>query len=325
MINIFPSQLIVPVKRKLQSVQPIWIILSVTLILATLISDRFLTTNNLINVMHHGVIVGIVALGMTLVLILGHFDLSTGAIVMMAAVFSIEIGPVTPTLTILAIILPVLAGTIVGLFNGFIICGLGANSIIATLGVQFTIFGGVLAGVSGAHVRVDAETELFHSLANGYFFAIPNSVFVFFGLALICALVMHSTIFGRHIYAIGGNRDAAIRAGINTTKTGIYTFMISGGFAAVSGVLIASRVRHLDPTGIAGYEFPALTAAVLGGASLMGGEGRPLDTVAAILVITIIGNVMILSGLPHSSQLFAQGIILALAVAYHEYRRRGGK
>jgi len=309
-------------RRRLDRVGPIWIVLALVLVAATLLSDRFLSPDNIVNVLHQGAIVGIVALGMTVVLISGHFDLSTGAVVMMAAVMSIVIGPSTPGLTVVAIILPLLAGAAVGLVNGLVVAGLKANSIIATLGMQFLLFGGVLAAVGGAHVRTDGETEFFLALAGGSLFGLPMPVVVFLGLAVFAAVLMHLTVYGRHLYAIGGDVEAARRAGIRLVRDGTFAFVLSGTFAAISGILVASRVRHLDPTGVAGYEFPALTAAVLGGAALSGGIGRPLDTVAAILVITIVTNVMTLKGLPYSSQLFAQGLILAAAVAYHEYRRR---
>ena len=304
---------------------PIWLVLAVVLVISVLLSDRFLTPDNIVNVLHQGVIVGIVAIGMTLVLILGHFDLSTGAMVMMAAVLAIVIGPTTDTMTIAAIVIPIGAGAVIGSLNGLIICWLGANSIIATLGMQFMIFGGVMALVSGAHVRTDNETEIFWYLANGKFFGLPMPIIIFGAVVLFSSVLMHFRVTGRHIYAIGGDIEAARRAGISTIKVGIFTFILSGVFAAISGILVASRVRHLDPTAIAGYEFPALTAAVLGGTSLSGGIGRPIDTVAAILTVTVVVNVMTLRGFPHSTQLFAQGVILALAVAYYELRKRGDR
>lgn len=306
-----------------RKIGPIWLVLIVVLVIAAVLSDRFFTPDNIVNVLHQGVIVGIVAIGMTLVLILGHFDLSTGATVMMAAVLAIVIGPTTDLLTVAAIIIPIGAGAIIGSLNGLVVCWLGANSIIATLGMQFMIFGGVMALVSGAHVRTDGETAVFWYLANGKFAGLPMPVIIFGLVVFFSSILMHFRITGRHIYAIGGSIEAARRAGISTVKTGILTFIMSGVFAAISGVLVASRVRHLDPTSIAGYEFPALTAAVLGGTSLSGGIGRPIDTVAAILTVTVVVNVMTLRGFPYSTQLFAQGIILALAVAYYEFRNRG--
>lgn len=321
-----PSSSVQPLMRKLlkqiSQIEPIWLVLLATIFFSILLSDRFFTTENIINVLHQSVIVGIVAIGMTLVLILGHFDLSTGATLMMAAVLAILLGPTTPGMTVIAILLPIGIGALIGVLNGLIICWLRANSIIATLGMQFAIVGGVLAMVSGAHVRTDGETAFFWSLSNGKLVSIPIPVIIFILLATVASILMHYRVTGRHIYAIGSDLEAARRAGISTTKIGILTFVLSGMFAAVSGILVASRVRHLDPTGITGYEFPALTAAVLGGASLMGGKGRPFDTIAAILTITIVVNIMTLKGFPHSSQLFAQGLILVLAVAYYEFRHR---
>lgn len=304
-------------------ISPIWLVLFAALIVASLLSGRFLTPANLLTVLHQGVVTGVVALGMTVVLIGGHFDLSAGAIVMMAAVLSLLLGPTEVWGTLIAIALPLACGALVGVFNGIAVCRAGANSIVATIAVQFMLFGAVLAAVSGQHVRTESMSVTFWFLSNGRVFGLPFPVLIFAALVIALTILMGNTVFGRHIYAIGGDVDASRRVGVPVIRRGVATFVLSGTLAALAGVLIASRVGHLDPTGIARYEFPALTAAVLGGTSLSGGVGRPSDTAAAILVVAVMTNVMTLLDLGYSSQLLAQGLILALAVAYYA-RRRGG-
>jgi ribose transport system permease protein len=267
-------------------------VLLVVIVAAALVSDRFLTAYNIASVLQHGVITGIVALGMTIVLIGGQFDLSTGATVMMAAVMALLIGPDGPVAIALAIALPVMAGAAIGVANGLAVYRAGANSIVATIGMQFFVIGAVLASVSGRHVRAPAISDTFSALAQGRPFGIPFPVFIFAALVAVLVVLMSSTVFGRHVYAIGGDPEAARRSGVRVVRTGIATYAISGALAALSGVLIAALVGHLDPTAIGGYEFPALTAVVLGGTRLTGGVGRPADTVAAILVIAVITNVM---------------------------------
>jgi len=272
-------------------------------------------------VLQQGVITGIVALGMTIVLIGGQFDLSTGATVMMAAVMALLLNPSDGAGTLLAILVPLALGGAIGLINGLAVYRAGANSIIATIGMQFLLVGAVLASVSGEHVRADNLSEAFIALANARFFNIPLPVFLFGALVVVLSIVMSNTVFGRHVYAMGGDIEAARRAGIRVAGVGIATFAVSGVLAALSGVIIASLVGHVDPTAIGRYEFPALTAAVLGGTSLSGGIGRPADTAAAILVIAVITNVMTILNYQYPVQLLVQGVVLTGSVAYYSWQR----
>lgn len=302
-------------------VTPIWPVLAVLVIGASLLSGPFLSPANIAAVLQQGVITGIVALGMTIVLIGGQFDLSTGATVMMAAVLALLLNPADGTSTVIAILLPVALGGVIGLVNGLAVYRAGANSIVATIGMQFLIIGAVLALVSGQHVRADNMSEMFVSLSRARLLGIPYSVYIFLGLVVALSVVMSSTVFGRHVYALGGDIEAARRAGVKVTRTGIATYMISGMLAALAGVLIASLVGNLDPTAIRGYEFPALTAAVLGGTSLTGGVGRPADTAAAIWVIAVITNVMTILNYQYPVQLLVQGVVLTAAVAFYSWQR----
>jgi ribose/xylose/arabinose/galactoside ABC-type transport system permease subunit len=304
-------------------VSPIWIVLVAVIVIAALISDRFLSPYNVVAVLQQGVITGIVALGMTVVLIGGQFDLSTGAVVMMAAVMALLLDPSTPTGVAMAFVLPIIAGAAIGTVNGFAVYWAGANSIVATIGMQFLVIGGVLAAVSGQHVRADDISAVFSGLALARPLGVPLPVIIFAVLVAALAVMMSSTVFGRHVYAIGGDIEAARRAGVRVVRTGVATFALSGALAAMSGVVIAALVGHVDPTAIGRYEFPALTAAVLGGTSLSGGIGRPADTAAAILVIAVITNVMTILDYQYPVQLLVQGIVLTGAVAFYSWQRAG--
>lgn len=305
-----------------RAISPIWIVLIVVIVAAALISPRFLSAYNVASVLQQGVITGIVALGMTIVLIGGQFDLSTGSIVMMAAVMALLLGPSTPLGIAVAIALPVLAGAAIGVVNGLAVYRAGANSIVATIGMQFFIVGAVLAVVSGQHVRASGEIlPAFTALAQARPLGIPFPVFIFAALVALLAILMSWTVFGRHVYAIGGDPEAARRAGVRVVRIGVATYAISGALSAMSGVLVAALVGHLDPTAIGGYEFPALTAVVLGGTSLSGGIGRPADTAAAILVIAVITNVMTILNYQYPIQLLVQGLVLTGAVAFYTWRR----
>jgi ribose transport system permease protein len=304
-------------------ITPIWPVLLVLVVAASLWSGPFLTPANLAAVLQQGVITGIVALGMTIVLIGGEFDLSTGATVMMAAVMALLLDPSDGIGAFIAVLLPILTGGVIGVINGLAVYRAGANSIIATIGMQFLVVGGVLALVSGQHVRADGIDPLFTALSSARLLGIPFSVYIFAALVVALAVLMSETILGRHVYALGGDLEAARRAGIDVTRTGVATYTISGMLAALAGVLIASLVGHVDPTAIRGYEFPALTAAVLGGTSLAGGVGRPADTAAAILVLAVITNVMTINNYQYPVQLLVQGAVLMAAVAFYSWQRSG--
>ena len=187
--------------------------------------------------------------------------------------------------------------------------------------MQFLLIGAVLAAVSGEHVRADSISDAFRALANARLIGIPLPVYIFAGLTVALSVLMSRTVFGRHVYAIGGDIEAARRAGVRVTRTGVATFALSGVLAALSGVVIASLVGHVDPTAIGRYEFPALTAVVLGGTSLSGGVGRPADTAAAILVIAVITNVMTILDYQYPLQLLVQGVVLTAAVAFYSWQR----
>ena len=223
----------------------------------------------------------------------------------------------------MAVILPLLAGAAVGIVNGLAVYRAGANSIVATIGMQFLLIGATLAAVSGQHVRADNIDPLFTAIAHARPFGIPLPVIFFALLTALLAGLMGNTVFGRHVYAIGGDIEAARRAGIRVVRNGIATFALSGVLAALSGVIIASLVGRVDPTAIGRYEFPALTAAVLGGTSLAGGIGRPADTAAAILVVAVITNVMTILDYQYPMQLFVQGLVLTGAVAFYAWQRGG--
>lgn len=304
-------------------VSPIWLVLAIVFVLAALISDRFLTPANLASVMQQGVITGLVALGMTIVLIGGAFDLSTGSTVMMAAVVSLLMGPSTPLGVLLAFVVPLLIGAAIGAVNGLAVYRAEANSIVATIGMQFVLLGSVLALVGGQHVRAENILPVFTAVALWRPLGIPFPVFLFVTLVALVSAMMSSTVLGRHIYALGGDSEAARRAGVPVATVGIITFVLSGVLAALAGVIIAAMVGVIDPTAIARYEFPALTAAVLGGASLAGGAGRPADTAAAILILSIITNVMTILDYQYSWQLMVQGVVLTAAVAFYAWQRDG--
>src|SRR5262249_48668500 len=150
----------------------------------------------------------------------------------------------------------------------------------------------------------------------------PIPIYLFLAVVALAHLLMLRTAFGRYVRAIGGNLEAARLAGIPVARMVLSTFALSRGTAALSGLVLASRARHLDPTVGIGYEFAALTAVVLGGARLTGGHGSLLHTLAGVLILGVIANGMRLFNLPFNMQLLVQGIILVAAVAFDAWSKR---
>jgi ribose/xylose/arabinose/galactoside ABC-type transport system permease subunit len=300
---------------RLISRQTVWLALLALVIIMSLISDTFLTSANILNVMRQVTIVGLVSLGMTVVLIGSNFDLSTGATVTLAAVVSVNLQPTTPGRTVLAIVIPLGLGLLVGVLNGSIIGMLRANSIIVTVGTQFFILGATLIYIGGQHVWVWEPTPFYENISGGHFLGIPNPVYIYLVLVGVTHFLLTRTAFGRYVMAIGNNDEAARLSGIQTNLSRMLTFVFAGLTAAVAGIVLASRVKNLDPTAGIGYEFIALTAVVLGGTKLTGGRGNVLNTLAGVLILGVISNSMTLLNLSFNMQLLVRGVILLAAVA----------
>lgn len=300
--------------KKISS-QTIWLALLIMVILITILEPKFISSNNVLNVLRQVSIVGLVSLGMTVVLIGGNFDLSTGAIVTLTAVVSVNIGPENLATTALSIIIPILLGVLVGLVNGLLVGLLKANSIIVTVGTQFIVTGATLIYSGGQHVWVWEPTTFYENIAGGYFLGIPNPIYIFLILTVITQVILKRTPFGRYVYALGNSDEASRLMGVRTNLIRLSTYVFSGFTAAVAGVVLASRVKNLDPTAGLGYEFLALTAVVLGGTKTSGGEGRIFNTLAGVLILGIISNSMTLLNVSYNKQLLVRGLILLLAVA----------
>jgi ribose/xylose/arabinose/galactoside ABC-type transport system permease subunit len=286
-------------------------------------SPKFLAAGNLLNILRQVSIVGIVAIGVVVVLITGNFDLSVGATLALAAVVSVQMQPIDAPRTFLSILAPLALGAGIGAANGAIVGLLRANSIIVTVGMQFMVTGCVLLYVGGRHVRVDNATAFYFAISGGYFLGVPVPVYLFLLVAALCHLLIAGTVFGRYLRAIGGNPEAARLLGIPVARDVMFAYLISGAAASISGIILASRVRNLDPTVGIGYEFSALTAVVLGGARLSGGQGNVLHTLAGVLILGVIANGMRLFNLPFNLQLLVQGFVLVAAVAWGAASREG--
>lgn len=281
------------------------------------ITSSFATFPNAITILAGSGVLAIVALGQTFAMIGGGFDLSVSGVAPLAAVLFCEFSNARLPLP-LSIVLVVAVGVAVGALNGFIIAWIRINALITTLGM-LSITGGLAYAVSSG-VTVPLNNAAAGFLANPLPGNIPTYVVLSVALAVAGALTLNLTTLGRRIYAVGGNRLAAWLSGIRVDGVTVLVFTVSGGLAAVAGIIVASELLAGSGTVEADAALNSIAAVVLGGAALTGGEGTVLGTMLGVLVIGIIGNGLQLSHISSFFQEMATGAILLIAVGSQRLR-----
>ena len=283
-------------------------------------SPVFLTWQNMKNLAFQTAPVGIIAVGGTLVFIAGGFDLSVGAIsgfsgIMAAKAFNSTGLGLWPSL-----ILGALVGLGFGLGNGLLITLGRVNAFIATLATSIIING--LGQVVTHGNLVSVASDRFTTLGLGTLWGVNYPVFVWFGFAGVCGFLLSRTAFGRYVYAAGGNAEAARLSGVRVNVVRATTFAISGLAAGIAGVILVSEVQTAQWNANTGIEFDAITAIVLGGTSLLGGEGAIWRSVLGAFFLQMIGNGFNLLGTTPELQYVIKGVILAAAVSLDAWARR---
>ena len=290
----------------------LWAVLAFT-------TPYFLSVQNIINIGLSVSFVGVVAAAQTLVLISGGFDLSVGSTSALAGVVAVIVMNATHSVY-LAILVGLVVGVIAGLLIGIVVTKLGINALIATL-AALSVFRGIAFLVSnGAAIGVtDRE---FYSIGIGRTLGIPNPVIILVFVFIVFHIILSFTKFGREIYAVGGNPVASRLTGINVHKIKILVFVISGAMAALSGIVLASRMTSGQPTSGQGLELDSITAAILGGVALRGGEGIIIGTVLGMILIGMVDNGLNLNGVPTFYQYIARGGMLLLGVTFDQMRAK---
>jgi ribose/xylose/arabinose/galactoside ABC-type transport system permease subunit len=294
----------------------IWLVLLAMLAIAALLSDAFLEPVYLANVVRQASPVGIAAIGATVVMILGGVDLSVGAVVSFAAVFSAiqmageaeNIGPaVVSTLVVCALI---------GLANGALIAYNRASSFILTLGTSLAIYGltQLYSGGTARGIVAPGFREFFNFRIGGL---VPVIALVMVALAAAVELVLRTTRFGRSVYLIGDNAGAGRIAGLSLSRTTLAAYTISGLFAGMAGMALLARSGVSTTTSGRGFELDTLAAIVLGGTVFEGGRGSAAATVAGVLVLFIAFNIVNILGLNFNLQLVVKGLIVIVASAIY--------
>ncbi len=280
--------------------------------LAAFASDKFLSTRNIFNMLQQSSIVGVVAIGMTFVILLAGIDLGVGSVMALAGMvvsigimrWEIGIGP--------SIALALAVGAGLGLVNGLVITYGKVPPFIATLASLVAVRGLALLSTDGQPVFGLPESIQF--LGGGYIGPVPVVGIIWIAATLLAIIVLRYTLFGRSLYATGGNYEAARLSGIRTQFFTNLAYVTSGFLSALAGILLASWLTVGQPTAGAGMELTAIAAVVLGGTSLSGGKGGVVGTFIGVLLLTIITNIFNLRGVSSYFQQIFMGAIIVTAV-----------
>jgi ribose transport system permease protein len=290
----------------------------VVFVTLSLMTSAFFTTRNMLNVLDQSAQVGLVALGATVTIIGGGFDLSSGAIFAAAGATAALIARQGYPAAGLAA--GMLVGLILGSINGGLISGLRINSFVATLATALVIRGFAFVLTGGLLIQV--EDPGFAFLGRGRFLDAKIPVYFFFGFALFVWFLLSRTTFGRYVYAIGGNEEAARLSGVRTSLVRTTTFAISGLSAGIAGVIGASRIATGQANVGTAITLSAIAAVVIGGTSITGGEGAVWRTLFGVLLLQLISNGLNILNVAPFYQLIVQGSVILFAVALDALRHR---
>jgi ribose transport system permease protein len=286
----------------------------------SIISPAFLTEANILNILRQVSTNANLALGMTLVIIICGIDLSVGSIVALSGTVTGGLIAFSGVPISIAVLIGILVGTLAGAFNGVVVAYTGIPSFIVTLAMLNIARGAAYVYTGGQPIRV--MNEGFNVLGAGYLGPIPLPVIYSFIFLVITFLILNKTKLGRHIYAVGGNKEAARFTGIKIKKVEIFVYTFSGFLAAFSGVVLAARMFSGQPTVGNGFELDAIAAVVLGGTSMTGGIGKIGGTLIGVLVIGVLNNGLNLLNINSFWQLIIKGIVILAAVYVDMMKKR---
>lgn len=290
------------------------IVLGAAIVLGDVLSPFFLTGRNINNVLGYGAITAILAVGQFFVIVTGGIDLSVGSVVALSTVVvAILLGHGVPMAV--AVIATLLAAAVVGFVNAVLVVFMRLAPFIATLATLSIVQG--LAYIIQSTTLIQINNNAFAAVFfSGSAVGIPSPIIIFIVVTLIAAFVARYTTFGRRLYAIGGNREAARLSGLPVGRDLILTYTVSGLLAGLAGLLAAAQLLEGSSLIGQGYELDAIAAVVVGGASLFGGTGSPIAAVIGGFIIGIVDNILNLLGVSSQPQLVIKGIVIVIAVFF---------
>ena len=287
-------------------------------------SDKFLSFANLESVVRSSAMIGVMALGVTVVVISGNLDLSVGSMLSFGTVMVVDLhDKIGPGPAILVMMVSVL---LLGAVNGFLIGFVRLNSLIVTLGMLSAIQGLTLIYSGGKNVDVDPgtqDTTWFRIFGRGEVAGIDMPIIIFFALALVVSFVVAFMPYGRRIYAVGGNPTAAVFSGIRRNRVVFSTYLVSAFCVGIASVILGSRVMGSQNNVGQGYELLVLAGVILGGTSLLGGSGSIVRTIIGVLILALIQNGLLLLGYPYYTQWLVTWVVIIVAVWLDIAAKRG--
>jgi ribose/xylose/arabinose/galactoside ABC-type transport system permease subunit len=313
-----------PAQKRLGSVlrqYGIYAALVALVVVFSLANPRFATTSNFILILLQVTVTGIISIGMLFVILSAGIDLSVGAILALAGMISgVYANKLPIPLNIfLAILFPIAIGLLCGLLNGSLVAWARVPALIVTLGTMYAIRGFVI------WYRVNPIYDLqpwYRVIGQGSVGPIPVPVLIFFLVALTAAVVLRYTSFGRYVYAVGGNEQAARAAGINVSAVKLSVYTISGLLCGLAGLVFTSRLGAAQAISGQGFELIAIASVVVGGASLFGGRGTVEKTIIGALIIQVLSSGLVMLNVPSPIQQIIIGMIIIAAVGLDNFLRK---
>jgi len=285
-------------------------------------SHVFLSKNNMLNVLRQVATNLYIACAMTMIIILGGIDLSVGSVIALSGVVTGGMIAFDGAPLVLAVICGLGAGVLVGVFNGYVVSTTTIPPFIVTLATMNIARGVAYVYTGGQPIRVMSDS--FNFLGAGYVGEIPIPIIYLVVIVMVSFFIMSKSKLGRHIYAVGGNPQAALFSGIKTKRVTFFAYFFSGLMASIAGIVLASRMFSGQPTAGQGAEMDAIAAVVLGGTSMSGGSGKIGGTVIGALVIGILSNGLNLMGINSFWQYIVKGVVILIAV-YVDYFKKKSK
>lgn len=298
----------------------IFAVLLALIVFFSITSEAFFVQNNLLNVARQVSMMGIAAVGMAFVLLLGGIDLSIGSQITLVNVVTAWLmvnGGVHP---VLACLIALLMSTGIGFLNGWIIANIKMPPIIVTLSMMIIVEGVAYMVCKG--LPIFGFPKSFAVIGQGYLGPIPIPVIIMVVVLSVGAFILNETFFGRYFYAVGGNEEAANLSGISVVRVKYLVYTLSGLFAGIAGIVMLSRTNSGQVLSGKGFEFDVLTACVLGGVSVTGGFGRISNVVAGVLILGVLSNGLILLNVSQYTQMVIKGLVLMLAVAFDSIQKQ---
>jgi ribose transport system permease protein len=288
------------------------LVLLAMILVGSMVSEQFLTSRNALNVLSFSSIIALLAVGQFFVVLTGGIDLSVGAVLALATVvaaLTMQAGFGAGA----AILFTLTTCAFAGLVTGVLIVYLRIPPFITTLGMM-TALQGISYIIQSSSLIYIENTTFVTLLSEGSMFGIRSPVYIFVAVTILAAIVARFTVFGRGLYAIGGNREASRLSGLPVNRSLLVTYTMSGVLAGMAGLVAAAQLYQGSSLIGRGYELDAIAAVVVGGATLMGGRGDPISAVVGVFILSIIVNIMNMMGISSEPQLVIKGAVILLAV-----------